>query len=49
MRAGILYEQENQLQKALDIYNQIKKEYPQSTEGVQIDKYISRVETSLLN
>ncbi len=49
LRAGILYEQQNQPNKALEIYQQIRKDYPLSAEGEQMDKYISRVETALGN
>ncbi len=49
LRAGLLYEQQNQPNKALEIYQQIRKDYPLSAEGEQMDKYISRVETALSN
>jgi len=42
MKAGELYEMNADYAKALEIYERIKKEYPESTEGSAIDKYISR-------
>ena len=43
MKAAELYEMENNYSKALQIYQRIKDEYPESTEGTTIDKYIARV------
>ena len=45
--AGICYEELGQFNKALDAYNKIKNQFPNSPEGVEIDKYISRAEASL--
>lgn len=44
LKAGMTYEQLGQNDKALAAYKQIKDKYPQSIEGYDIDKYISRVE-----
>lgn len=43
MKAGQLYELENNFSEALSIYERIRDEYPESNEGTTIDKYISRV------
>jgi tetratricopeptide (TPR) repeat protein len=42
MKAGGIYESMGKYEKALDVYNQIKANYPRSTEGRMIDKYITR-------
>jgi tetratricopeptide (TPR) repeat protein len=47
MKAGEIYELSKQYPEALKIYQRIQNEYPESTEGNQIDKYIARVK--LLN
>jgi len=44
MKLGFVYEQTGDLEDALEVYQQIEKEYPNSTEGKQIEKYIARVE-----
>ncbi len=43
-KAGIVYEELGDLKKALVAYKKIKKEYPNSEEAREIDKYISAVE-----
>lgn len=43
MKAAELYELENSYDEALSLYERIKNEYPESTEGSTIDKYIARV------
>ena len=43
MKAGDLYELEGNFDKALEIYERIQSEYPESTEGSSIEKYIARV------
>ncbi|MBR1627435.1 MAG: tetratricopeptide repeat protein [Bacteroidales bacterium] len=48
MKLGAAYEVKKDFQKALDCYNQIKKDYPRSPEFAEIEKYISRME-GLLN
>lgn len=42
MKAARVYESLNKYNKALKIYEQIKKEYPLSQEGLEIEKYIER-------
>ena len=44
LKAGILYEQLGDNAKALSCYKTIKDKYPQSMEGYDIDKYITRAE-----
>jgi len=43
-KAGILLEEKEDYAGALEMYNTIKDKYPQTVEGVEIDKYISRLE-----
>jgi tetratricopeptide (TPR) repeat protein len=43
MKAGELYELGGKYTDALKVYERIEKEYPESTEGTTIDKYIARV------
>ncbi|HPE75982.1 MAG TPA: tetratricopeptide repeat protein [Draconibacterium sp.] len=43
MKAAKLLESMNELDEALKLYEEIKKDYPQSTEGTTVDKYIARV------
>ena len=42
MKAAQVYEKLNDLASALKLYDRIKKDYPTSAEGTQIDKYIAR-------
>jgi tetratricopeptide (TPR) repeat protein len=44
LKAGILYEELGNKAKALECYKVIKDKYPQSVEGYDIDKYITRAE-----
>jgi len=44
LKAGILYEELGQKDKALECYKTIKDQYPSSIEGYDIDKYITRAE-----
>lgn len=44
MRAGNTYEIMKEWNKALDIYNRIRKEYPGTYRSNNIEKYIARVE-----
>lgn len=44
LKAGMTYEELGQREKALAAYKEIKDKYPQSMEGYDIDKYISRIE-----
>ncbi len=43
MKAGELYELQGEYDEALEIYERIQSEYPESTEGSSIEKYIARV------
>jgi tetratricopeptide (TPR) repeat protein len=43
MKAGELYELTNKYAEALKVYERIESQYPESTEGTTIDKYIARV------
>ena len=45
LKAGITYEELGNESKALACYKEIKDKYPQSVEGYDIDKYISRIES----
>jgi tetratricopeptide (TPR) repeat protein len=47
MKAAKLLESMNKLDEALKLYEEIKKDYPQSTEGATVDKYISRVKIKI--
>ncbi len=44
LKAGILSEELGNKDKALECYKTIKNKYPQSIEGYDIDKYITRVQ-----
>lgn len=41
-KLGLLFEESGENEKALEVYNQIKTEYKNSSEARQIDKYITR-------
>jgi tetratricopeptide (TPR) repeat protein len=43
MKAGELYELTGKFSEALKLYERIADQYPESTEGTSIEKYISRV------
>lgn len=43
LKAGIVYEEMNDNAKALEVYQEIKENFRNSTEARQIDKYITRV------
>jgi tetratricopeptide (TPR) repeat protein len=43
LKAGELYELSGKFSEALKLYERIETEYPESTEGTTIDKYIARV------
>ena len=47
MKAAMAYEVAGKLEKALDIYKRVKKEYPRSFDAREIDKYISYTEARL--
>ncbi|MBR5905000.1 MAG: tetratricopeptide repeat protein [Bacteroidales bacterium] len=44
LKAGIVYEELGNKAKAIECYKVIKDKYPQSIEGYDIDKYITRAE-----
>lgn len=45
-KAATVLEEKGDAQKALELYNQIKEDYPMSVEAQTIDKYITRIEYS---
>ena len=45
VKAGWAYEINEEYEKALEVYNKIKKEYPKTREARDIDKYIARAKT----
>ncbi len=47
MKAAKLLESMNELKEALKLYEEIKKDYPQSAEGTTVDKYIARVKLKI--
>ena len=47
MKAGLAYEMVSDYKKALEMYKDIKAEYPNSNEGFNIDKYIAYVEAKM--
>lgn len=49
MKAGLVYEELGDYTRALDAYEQIKENYPESTEADQIEKYITRVKLKMDN
>lgn len=46
LKAGIMYEELGQKDKAIAMYEIIKNKYPQTEEGYQINKYIERIKVS---
>ncbi len=46
-KAGLVYESIGEYEEALQRYERIRKEYAQSQEARDIEKYISRVETNM--
>ncbi len=47
MKAAKLLESMNKLQDALKLYEEIKKDYPESAEGTAVDRYIARVKIKI--
>ena len=47
LKAAAILESMNKYNDALDIYNELKKKFPNSTEGRNIDKYIARAQVNL--
>jgi len=41
-KAGLVYEELKQYDKAVEVYTKIKNEYPRSIDGADIDKFIAR-------
>jgi tetratricopeptide (TPR) repeat protein len=44
MKLGFIYEQSHEYKKALEVYKRVEKDFPSSSEGRQIAKFIARVE-----
>lgn len=42
MKAAMVYELKNEWKSAADLYEKIKKDYPESTEAREIERYIAR-------
>ena len=49
MKAGNVYETLGNYSRALEAYEQIRDNYPESTEGRQVEKFIARVEMKMGN
>lgn len=47
MKAANLLEMMDELEDALSLYKEIKKEYPETAEGRNAERYIARIETKL--
>ena len=47
MKAASIYENQGEPAKALEFYNRIKNEYPDTNEGQNVEKYIARTTTLL--
>lgn len=47
MNAGRIYEQQKKYSDALECYNKIKAEYPDSPEAKEVEKYIARAKYSM--
>lgn len=47
MKAGLTLEKQDKLNKALEVYKELKEKYADSQEGGNVDKYIGRVEAKL--
>lgn len=45
LKAGLMYEELGDNAKALNMYEEIKTKYPQSAEGYDINKYITRLQS----
>ena len=44
-KAGLVYESMNKFKEAVDVYQRIKTDYPKSSEGQEIEKYLARAKT----
>ena len=49
MKAGQVYEELEKYNRALEAYENILDDYPETTEGRQVDKYIARVQLKMAN
>ncbi len=47
MKAGLVYEKQENYNKALEVYQKIKRDFPQSDEARDIGKYITEVKIKL--
>lgn len=47
MKAAAIYESQGKVQKALDNYEKIKRNYPDSHQGRQVNKFIARAKVKL--
>ena len=47
MKAATLLESMDELQEAMNLYQEIKTKYPKSAEGTNVDRYIARVKIKL--
>lgn len=47
LRAGMAYEMAGDYQNAINMYNMIKADYPNSNEGFSIEKYIARAQAEM--
>ncbi len=47
MKAGQVYEELGKYSRALEAYENIRDEYPETTEGRQVEKYIARVQLKM--
>jgi tetratricopeptide (TPR) repeat protein len=46
MKAGMVYELEGKYSEALEAYKRIRNEYPNTTEGRNVERFIARVKTA---
>ncbi len=49
MKAGQVYEELEKYNRALEAYENILDDYPETTEGRQVEKYIARVQLKMAN
>lgn len=48
-KAGLVYEEQKEWGNALDVYEKIKTDYPESTEANDIDKFVARAKAAKEN
>ena len=46
-KAGLAYENISEFKKAVEVYNTLKRKYPNSQEAIDIDRYISRASAQI--